>query len=143
MLQNRRSRLGEGSTHPRIYPLTERLGFFYSLVRQNPMAIFKLAALTLTAIGFGFAVAGIVKYSDFLTRLHKVAPSDVDGLALDTNPDWSTKNWRIGVYFWRKEYLAEDTVLNALGDSVRRFNIVAALLLLAAAILMLFGGVGG
>jgi hypothetical protein len=107
------------------------------------MAILQLAALTLTAIGFGFAVAGIVKYSDFLTRLHKVSPREVEGLALDTNPDWSTKNWRIGVYFWRKEYLAEDTALNSLGDSVRRLNIFAVLLLVAAAILMLFGGVGG
>lgn len=107
------------------------------------MAIFKLAALTLTAIGFGFAVAGILKYSDFITRLHKVFPREVGGLELDTNPDWSTNNRRIGVYFWRKEYLSEDKVLNTLGDSVRCFNFVAVLLLVAAAILMLFGAVDG
>jgi hypothetical protein len=107
------------------------------------MAIFKFAALTLTAIGVGFAVAGIVRYSDFLTRLHRVSPREVEGLALDTTENWSTKNWRIGVYFWRKKYLAEDAVLNALGDSVRRLNIVAVALLVAAAILMLFGAVGG
>lgn len=106
------------------------------------MDIFKFAALTLTAIGFGFAVAGIVKYSDFLTRLHRSSPGRVEGLALDTTENWSTKNWRIGVYFWRKQYLGEDAALNTLGDSVRRANVVAVALLVAAAILMLFGGVG-
>lgn len=106
------------------------------------MAVFKLVALTLTAIGVGFAAVGIVKYSDFLTRLQSVSPREVEGLALDTTENWSTKNWRIGAYFWRKQYLGEDAVLNTLGNAVRRLNIVAVALLGAAATLMLFGGIG-
>ena len=94
------------------------------------------------AIGVGFAVFGIVKYSDFLTRLHNTSPREVESLALGTTDNWSTKNWRIGVYFWRKQYLGEDAVLNALGDSIRRLNIVAVALAVVAAILMLFGGFG-
>lgn len=103
------------------------------------MTLLKLATYTFMATGIGFAAFGVVKYSDFLTRLRKVSPRELKGVALEYTEGWSSKNWRIVRYFWQKQYLGQDAQLNALGNSVRRLNIISLAIVLVAAILMSFG----
>ncbi|HEY6095704.1 MAG TPA: hypothetical protein VIU93_12205 [Gallionellaceae bacterium] len=104
------------------------------------MTLLKLTTFALLATAIGVAGWGVIKYSDFLTRLHKLSPKELEGLTLENIEGWSSKNWRIARYFWQRQYLGQDTQLNALGNSVRRLNIISVSIVLIAAMLMLFGG---
>lgn len=71
MLQNRRSRLGEGSTHPRIYLLTERLGFFYSLVMRHRAIASVFASLVFSsAIATEITPVAVVKTFEMYQSLN-------------------------------------------------------------------------
>jgi len=100
------------------------------------MTFLELTALALAVAGFGFAVLSVVRYSDFLARLHHVSPANVEPLSLDTTENWSGKNWRIAGYFWRQRYAGIDAELNKLGNAVR-FNSIVSVALVVLAMLTL------
>jgi hypothetical protein len=89
------------------------------------MTSLAIAVVALFVGGLVFAALSVVRYSDFLARLHRVSPASVEQLALDTTENWSTKNWRIASYFLRQRYVGADAELNKLGKSVRFASIVS------------------
>ena len=107
------------------------------------MSSASIVALVTTAFGIGFAVIGVVKYSHFVARLQNTAPDKIEVLTLETTENWSKRNWQIGRYFWQRAYLGDDAALNSLGNSVRRNNLVAIVLLGIAGAAFLYGGSNG
>ena len=97
------------------------------------MLSYTLMAISLSVLGFGFSVVGVVKYSNYIALLHVVSPEKVESLTFETTES-SSKNTQIALHFYYKRYLSDNVELNAFGDSVRSLNICSVACLLAAMI---------
>ena len=84
------------------------------------------------------ALASVVRYSDFLARLHISNRALMDKWSMGWDAgESSLKNVAVCMCFWRREYLdIPDEKLHVLGESVRRIQIAALLFIIGGMVML-------
>jgi len=94
------------------------------------MNLFSITWIMLFVSGGIAAFISLIRYSDFLKRLHLVDGSLTDKWAMDMNggEGWSRKDAAVYISFWQREYLSiPDKELHKLGNSVLKAQTAALL----------------
>jgi hypothetical protein len=97
-----------------------------------------IAGFSLLAAGGTAGFIGVLRYSDFLARLHIVNNTIPDKWAMgwDAGENFP-RNAAVCMSFWRQEYLAiPDKELHMLGNSVRSSLIVGVILVIVGIIIL-------